>query len=405
MNTLRIAWRNMWRNKRRTFITLAAVSTCTIILTVTYCLMEGLMVGAVANTTNISVGEVQVYDQGYRTDRSFYKAVKDPTAIVRAADAAGVGAAPRSFGFGLAALGAKSSGAQFWGIDPIAESRAFDLHRHVAQGSFLGKQPRKTVVLGRKLAKSLNAQVGSELVVVVQAADGSLGNELFKVAGILKSCGDAIDRSAALVHQADFAELFVSGGRIHEVALNSRGRMPLDQLVALASKAAAGQEVTTWRILMPAASDMLNLWDSMMWIFGLVFVLAAALGVMNTMLMSTFERIREFGIIRALGATPWRILADVTSEAMILSVVGTALGALLGLAGSYYFMVQGLDMSSWAGSYSVGGLTFDPIWRAALSLRSFIEPIILMFGVCLLASLYPAVLAARLDPVRAINRV
>ncbi len=405
MNTLRVAWRNLWRNRRRTLVTLAAVSVCTLILTVIYCLMEGLMVGAVANTTNLSLGEVQVYAKGYRHDRSFYKALKDPGAILAAASAAGVGAAPRSYSFGLAALGAKSSGARLWGIDPAAERAAFDLYRHVAQGRFLGDRPEKAVVLGYKLAKSLEARVGSTLVVVVQAADGSLGNDLFKVVGILKSCGAAIDRNAALVHRADFAELLVSGGRIHEVALNSRGRMPLEKLRALAAAAAPGQEVTTWRVIMPAASDMLNVWDSMMWLFGLVFILAAALGLMNTMLMATFERIREFGIIRALGATTWRILADVTGEAMILSLLGTGLGALLGLAVSQYLVVHGLDMSSLAGSYSVGGLTFDPVWRATLSLRSFLEPVLLMFGVCLLASIYPAILAARLDPVRAINRV
>lgn len=405
MNTLRVGWRNLWRNKRRTFITLAAVSTCTLTLIVIYTLMGGLVGGAVANTTNISVGEVQVYAPGYLKDRSFYKTVKNPAAVLAAAKAAQVGAAARAYGFGLAAKDAKSAGAKFWGIDPLAERTAFDLAKHVAQGKFLGDKPAKAVVLGRKLAKSLHAEVGSELVVVVQAGDGSLGNELYTVVGILKGAGESIDRSAALIHQSDFAELFVSGGRIHEVVLNSRGTVALSELSAVAKGAAPAMKVTTWRKLLPAASDMLNMFDSVMWIFLLVFVLAAALGVMNTMLMATFERMREFGIVRALGATAWHVISDVTAEAMILSIFGTLVGAVLGLAASYYLAVHGLDTSDLAGSYSISGITFDPIWRAVITVKSCVLPMIMMWVVCLLASIYPAVLAARLDPVKAINRV
>lgn len=405
LNTIRVGWRNLWRNARRTVITLAAVGTCTAILVVTYGLMDGLMKNAVSNTTNISVGEVQAHAAGYLADRSIYKTVTHAPAILAAARQAGIGAAARAYGYGLAALGNKSAGAQFWGVDPAGERASFDLAHHVARGSYLPAKPDKSLVLGVKLAKSLHAKVGSRIVVVVQAADGSLGNDLFTVVGILKYSGDAIDRSAAIMHAADFGELFVFPGKVHEVALNSRGRIPLDGLAALVQKAGPGDEVKTWRQLMPTASDMLNLFDSSIWIFSLVFVLAAALGVMNTMLMSTFERIREFGVIRALGASAWRILADVTTEAMIMSLLGTLVGAALGYGLCHYLAVVGLDTSTWAGSYSVGGITFDPIWRAAVSVRSFVVPSVMMCAICLLASIYPAVLAARLDPVRAMNRV
>lgn len=404
MEILRFAWRNLWRNTRRTLITLAAACMSTAILMVSYSLMDGLIRHAVDSATNMFMGEAQIHVPGYLSERSLYESLPHPQAILAAFEQGPVQAVARSYGFGLVAVGTKSAGATFWGMDPEKERQVFDLARHVARGRFLGPKAEKDLVLGEKLAKSLQAQVGSEVVVVVQAADGSLGNELFKVRGILKTVGDQVDRGVVLMHQQDFSQLFVSGGRIHEVALNSRGKVDLPVLAAQAQAAAPGQEVKTWRQLMPAISDMLNMFDAFIWVFGLIFALAAGLGVMNTMLMATFERIREIGIIKALGASRWRIMRDVTVESMLLAVMGTALGAGLGLAGSYYLQEVGLDISAVAGNYSVAGLAFEPIYRGTMSLKGAVLSVLMMWIVCLVATIYPAWLASRLDPVRAIQR-
>jgi ABC-type lipoprotein release transport system permease subunit len=404
VNSLQYGWRNLWRNTRRTAITLAAVCLSTAILMASYGLMDGLMQHAVSNATNLVVGEVQIHAQGYLADHSIYKALNDPDLILQAAKQKDVAAAPRRYGYGLVAVGTKSAGARFWGVEPASERATFDLAQHLQEGRFLSETTQRGVVLGQKLARSLQAQIGSEILVVVQAADGSLGNDLYTVTGILKAAGDSIDRNAALIHAADFVELFVSGDRIHEVAFNSRGTVPLEGLTTLLSIAAPEEEIKNWRQLMPEVSDMVNLFDAFIWIFGLIFLLAAGMGVMNTMLMATYERIREFGILKALGATPWGIIRDVAAEALVLAALGTVLGTILGLAGSYYLQQVGLDLSIFAGTYSVGGVAFDPIWRATISPKMVFIPAILMLIIGLVASLYPAALAARLDPVKAIHR-
>jgi len=404
VNSLQYGWRNLWRNTRRTCITLAAVCLSTAILMASYGLMDGLMQHAVSNATNLVVGEVQVHAQGYLADHSIYKALNEPDLILRAAKQKNIAAAPRRYGYGLVVVGTKSAGARFWGVEPASERTTFDLAQHLQEGRFLSETTQRGVVLGQKLARSLQAQIGSEIVVVVQAADGSLGNDLYAVTGILKAAGDSIDRNAALIHAADFVELFVSGERIHEVALNSRGMASPEGLAALLSIAAPEEEIKSWRQLMPEVSDMVNLFDAFIWIFGLIFLLAAGMGVMNTMLMATYERIREFGILKALGATPWGIIRDVAAEALMLAALGTVLGTILGLAGSYYLQEVGLDLSIFAGTYSVGGVAFDPIWKATISPKMVFIPVVLMLIIGLLASLYPAALAARLDPVKAIHR-
>ncbi len=406
MTVLRFAWRNLWRNKRRTAVTMAAVSLNVAILIASSGLMEGMLENFMSNATNLVTGEGQIHVPKFLVDRSMYKALRSPGDILDRLKREGIPASARSYGFGLAAHATKSAGALFWGVDPSLEREVFDLAKHVHQGRFLSPEAGGGIVLGKKLARSLNVTIGDELVVVVQAADGSLGNELYEVTGILKSAGDSIDRNTAILHRADFEALFVSDGRIHEIAMNSRGAMPLEIISAIGSRAAPGAEVKTWRQLMPSLSDMVNLFDTSMWFFWAIFFLAAGMGVMNTMLMATFERIREFGVLKALGATPWRIIRDVAAEALLMAFVSSVIGLIIGLPVAYYLQVVGLDLSVFAtGDVTIAGVAFDPVWRAAISAKSIYVPVGVMWIVCLVASLYPAAIAARLDPVKAMVHV
>ncbi|MBW2016748.1 MAG: ABC transporter permease [Deltaproteobacteria bacterium] len=358
-HTLCIAWRNLWRNPRRTLITVVAIGLNVAVLIASYGLMEGILEHFLSSATNIVVGEVQIHSPKFLVDRSVYRDLEAPD-------------------------------------DILSRLKRWNLPSPVPQGG---------IVLGKKLARTLNVSVGDEIIVVVQAADGSLGNELYHVRGILKNVGDRIDREAAILHREDFKTLFVSGGRIHEIAVNTRGKVPLERLKEMAARAAPGAEIKTWRDLLPSLSDMMNFFDASMWLMGMIFFIAAALGVMNTMLMSTFERIREFGILKALGATPWRILLDVAAEAWVLGLISTLAGILIGLPLTYYLQVAGLDLSMFAsGDVSVAGVALDPIWRAALAPKTVAVPVVVMWVVCLLASLYPAAIAARLDPVKAMVR-
>lgn len=405
MPTLRYAWRNLWRNKKRTTITLVAVALNTAILITFSALMDGLLNQAIGNATNLTVGEIQIHAPGYLEDHSIYKSLLAPEIILQAAKERKINAAPRSYGYGLVSHESKSAGALFWGVKPNLEREFFDLAGQIEKGDFLSDKPRRGIVLGKKLARSLNVIVGSEIVVVVQAADGSLGNDLYTVTGIFKTAGGNIDRSAAIIHIKDLRELFVLGERVHEIALNTRGELPLEKLAAFAEEAAQENEVKTWRELLPVFSDMVNLSDASLWIMGLIFFLSAGLGVMNSMLMATYERIHEFGILKALGTTPGRILRDVTAEALVLALLATTLGAIIGTAGSYYLQVVGLDTSAFAEGTSMGGVVFDPLWRATLSIQTVTWPVITMCIVCVGASLYPAAMAARLDPVQAMEHV
>ena len=204
MKTLEVSWRNLWRNRTRTNVTITAVALCIAILIIFQSMIVGLIEKAVFNTTNLVIGEVQIHANGYLNDKSLYKDLKNTEKIKSIAKKNNIGLVERSYGFGLISSGTKSAGTQFWGVDPESELMHFDFAKHINQGTFLNSSSSNKIVLGNKLALSLAAEVGTELVVFVQGVDGSLGNDLFYVSGILKNVADNIDRSAAIILGKDF---------------------------------------------------------------------------------------------------------------------------------------------------------------------------------------------------------
>lgn len=406
MTTLRLAWRNLWRNGRRTTLTLGAVALGAAVLVLVRGLVDGLVAGAIRNATDVLVGEVQVHAAGWLGDRALHTALRDPASLLAAADGAGVAAAARSYGHGLVAHDTRSAGALFWGVEPGRERAVSALPGHVAAGAFLGPVARGDAVVGSALARTLGVGPGDELVVVVQAADGSLGNELLRVGGVLGRVGEGVDRSAVLLHRDDFDRLFVADGRVHEVVLNGRERLPLADLAALARAAAPGADVRTWRELVPMLADMLAMMDTTLLVISGVFGLAAGLGVLNTMLMATWDRMPELGVLKAIGTAPWRLARDVTLEALLLGLGGGAAGVVLGMAVAQLLAVHGIDTRSLAGGDAlIAGIPFDPVWRARPSVAAGLEALVAMSAASTAAAVWPAVQAARLRPVEAMTRV
>ena len=398
-----MSWRNLWRNPTRTNVTITAVALCIAILIIFQSLIIGLIGKAVYNTTNLVIGEVQIHAAGYLDDRSIYKSLKNVEEIRVVAQENNIGMVERSYGFGLISSGTKSAGTQFWGIDPESELKYFDFANHIDEGNFLTKTSLKKVVLGNKLARSLAAELGTELVIFVQGADGSLGNELFYVTGILGNVADNIDRGAAIILRDDFDILFSTNNFIHEIALNSKGKLEAEEIQKLMSVKATGAAVETWKELMPTIAIMTEKMSVfMLTIFSLIFTIAASLGVMNTLVMSTYDRMKEFGIIRAIGATPWLIIRQVSLEAILLTFLASIIGTVIGLSIAIYLQVYGIDISG-KGNLAFGGIVFDPIWRASVSLKSVFLPVVLMMLTSIVASIYPASIAARIKPVEAIH--
>jgi len=261
---LLIALRSLGRNKRRTFITTAATALAAFIMLVYSTLLSGLIRTLERSVTDMELGDLQVHATGYRIDPDLYTRIDDfDRALERLSDA-GLSGAPRLFGAALAAAGNSSAGVELRGIDVPREAEVTKVHRHLAAGRWLDPNDDEGVVLGRKLARSLHVDVGAEVVLLGQAADGSMANDLFRVRGILKNVGERVDRAGFLMLESTFRELMQVSSGVHEIAIARNEGTSLEEAKAMATSVSA-----TPRSSRGASSNRLSpRWSTAAWPVG-----------------------------------------------------------------------------------------------------------------------------------------
>lgn len=404
MKILSISSRNVFRNWRRTLVTTLAMGFAGFIMILFASLTQGLLQASERNIVAMDLGDIQIHAKGFRDDPDLYNRIHNAGVIVRKLQQIGFHATRRLYGFGLAAAGSASAGVQLRGIDLSTESTVTQIHHHVMHGEWLDAADPQGVVIGRKLARTLAVKPGDELIFVGQAADGSMANELYTLKGILKSVGEEVDRTGFYMNERAFRALMALPEGAHEIAVMRPDRSSdLKAAAARVAETAPEYETMDWRGLRPVIARILDLADTQMIIMVLITYVAVAMVVLNAMLMGVFERIRELGIMKALGVSPWQIMLMVYAETMIQVVMASVIASALGWSVSSYFQGNGIDLSSIAGGASFGGVAIDPIWNAYVTTKAVVIPIVFLFIIAALSVLYPAVKAALIQPVKAIH--
>jgi ABC-type lipoprotein release transport system permease subunit len=404
MKILSIASRNVFRNWRRTLVTTLAMGFSGFIMTLFAALMAGMLQTSERNAVAMNLGDIQIHAEGYRDDPDLYNRIDNTAGLVNKLQQAGFHATQRIYGFGLAAAGSTSAGVQMRGINLKNEATVTQVHKHVMQGQWLADSDPMGVVIGRKLARTLGVRPGDEVIIIGQATDGSMANDLYTVRGILKSIGEEVDRAGFFMVERSFRELMVLPEGAHEIAVMRSDRSSdLESAAAQVAALARGYETLNWRQLQPVIARILDLADAQTIIMILITYVAVAMVILNAMLMSVFERIREFGIMKAIGVTPWQLMALVYAETMVQVVIASIISLVSGWSAAHYFQKNGIDLSAIASSTSFGGVAIDPIWNAHVTTEALALPIVFLFIIAAAAVIYPAIKAAVIHPVKAIH--
>jgi len=404
----KLAWRNILRNKRRSLLTVLAV-TFAALLSIT---MRGMQIGTYAvniqNVVRMFSGYCQVQREGYlanptlQTSFAFDEALRRELRAVPRVQAF----APRVTADGLAAFGQTSVGVMILGIDIAPERQVTTLLDRIREGSPPGRGEISTVVLGTTLAKNLGARIGDEIVLLAQGADGTLGNMKYRVSGLIRSGSLELDRAVVMMQLADAQELLAMDGKVHAVAIALQDLKDLPEALAgLQSRlTGSGLTVLSWEELSPEFRQHMQMDNVSGILFLGILIIIVAFGILNTVLMSVTERYREFGVTLAMGMSPARLVLVVILEGLLLGVVGLVLGNVLAFGVNAYIAANpiyiGGDISSIYEEYG-----FLPALYSSVRPHIFLNSSLAILGVTILSCLYPAHRVWHLSPIEGMRHV
>ncbi len=392
----------MWRNQRRTIVTIGAMSLALTVMILWSGLLVGYLEGMERNILELEVGDLQIFPNDYRDNPSIYTRIDQPDALLSPLREKGFEATARLLAFGMVAAADASAGVSFRGIDIAQDATVSEIHREVAAGSWLDKNDPTGVVIGRRLARILGVDPGSELVVLTQGADGSMAYDLFSVRGILRGIGDATDRSGVFLDIDVLRELIVVPGGVHQIIVRRPEGLELNIAAQIVRNLAVDRDVKTWRQLLPTLASLLDSAQGAMIAMFVIVYIAIGILILNAMLMAVFERVREFGVLKALGAGPIDVMRLIVAECAIQTGLAVAVGVGISIPAVAYLAETGLNLQSLAG-LTMMGIAMDPIWRATVSPGVFAMPIGVLIAIVSMAVLYPALKAALIEPVAAMR--
>ncbi|PLX96665.1 MAG: ABC transporter permease [Desulfuromonas sp.] len=408
MDLLNLAWKNLWRNRRRTLITLSALCFSLMLIQGSHNLSHGVYSSMIDSGVRAGSGHLVVYQQDYLAtrDEKLSFAPRDLSAeIGRIAGVQSV--LPRIYLPGLAQSSRESRGILLTGVDPVVEKAVNPFLKRLPADEWLSSDDGREAILGSLLLKELKLKLGNKFVVTMQHRSGELVSEMFRVHGVVQTGIKGIDKTLLMVGRERAAALVGMDGEIHELALmltdQTADNSVRPQLNALL-QGRSDIRGYSWEEAMPNLYNAIRLdYASSNFIF-IIMLLIVTIGVINTLLMSVMERFREFGVILAVGASAMRLRLLIIIEALLLGLVSMVFGTLLGSLLTWYLVAKGIDMRNFVSeSLEFGGVVFDPIMRAAWDPLWMVKISFYLLLLALLAAIYPSIKAGKISPAAAMR--
>jgi putative ABC transport system permease protein len=400
---VKMAFRNVFRQKRRTLLTVLTMFGGFALSSFSIGWMDGSYNYIIDMFTRYQLGHIQIHKKGYLDRPTLYDTIDDYTGLMTRIDRVKgvVRTTPRLYSAGLASVGERSSIVRIIGVNPALENAATLFGRKIEKGAPLSNDKPKEAVIGKGLVRRLDAKIGDDIVLLSQGADGSIANDAYTIAGIIDTGDPTSDLTAVYLRLEDAQELLVLEGRVHEIAVI------VDKLgdvrkVASRIRTQLGDpklEVDPWQVFARSFYNAMMADKGGGWIMLVVIILVVAIGVLNTVLMSVLERTREYGLLRAMGTRPRQIFFLVVAEVTIMALISVAVGSLAGWAINYIFSIRGIPMPF---EFTYGGMQFTHAFTE-VNTRSFLIPLVVVILVALVVSILPAIRAARTAPAAAMR--
>ena len=405
----KMAWRNIWRNPRRTLLTMGAIAFSSLLLVFMLSFQFGSYETMINASVKIHTGHLQIQAKGYQVKKNIRRVVTDPAAMgnILKKIPQVVAYTYRAQAFSLVSSKKRTYGIGVTGIDPVREARVSHLKSLIRQGRYLSEGDTDQALVGELLAKNLRVGLGDELVVLGQGYDGSIAAFVVKIKGIYRSGMDEFDRASIQIPLRFFQDAYTMDGAVHQVVAIAQSLSDISAIKARITSWLSSLNpdhplaVLDWEQLMPGLRQAIEMDLISGIIFYALLVLVVAFSILNTFLMAIFERTREFGVMMAIGTTPGRLTKLLLIESLTMTMAGIVAGILIGCLVTLYFQVHGINLGGSAellSQYGISGLIYP-----RLSLLSIMIGPCMVLAITFFAALYPALKVRSLRPVEAMG--
>jgi len=401
----RLAWRNLWRNHRRTLIMLLAIAIGVWAMIFMTALMRGMVDEMVKDGIESLPGYVQIHHPEFRDDPSIENSMQAPSPelLTALANPAVAGWTSRVRVPAMISSERDNRGITLLGVDPAGEIAVGFDPENIIEGRFLNGPDDNGLIIGRKLLERLETRLGKRVVVMSQDPENNVADRGFRIVGVYKASLESQEEVFVYSGRTGIQALLKMGTMVSEIAVAGHDYRAADELLAVLRRASLPDiEVLPWTELDSYLNTMMSMMDGFVLVWIIVIFLALSFGLINTLMMAVFERIREIGLMQALGMRPSQILYLVLVESLLLLALGLLIGNILAIA-SILPLREGIDLSAVAkGMEMMGaGSTLYP----ALKLRDLATANAVVIVLGLLTSLLPAWHASRYSPVEAIAKI
>ncbi len=403
----KIAWKNIWRNKSRSLVVIIAITLGLTGGIFTSALMLGMSQQKVTSAIQNEVSHIQIHNPLFLENTEIQYTIENADSIVdeikKLPEVKAV--CQRTKTTAMASTARTGTGIIVLGINPEEEKTVSGIYKTIADtnGTYFGTKKRNPIVIGKKLAKELNAKLRSKIVLSFQAIDGSLIYSAFRVVGIYKTKNSLFDETTVFIKNKDFLKLTgLKKASTHEIAiiLYNEGKTLTEfsnKLKTLFPKL----NIMTWKTIEPGLGMIADIYDAILYVFLIIILLALCFGIINTMLMSVLERVKEIGMLMAIGMSKTRIFKMIMLETVFLAFTGGIAGMIISFFLVNYFGKVGINLSMFEKAWASFG--FDSYIYPKINATYYITITIMVVLTGIFASIYPAKKALSLNPVDALK--
>jgi len=403
--TLKMAYLNMWRRKSRSLVVMLMVAVSIAGLLLMQGIYDGMIDQMVDNSIRSDSGQMSIYGKGHRLSKSLKDNIRDFQSIE-----AYLTKRPEVKSYiarikheGLVATARHSQGAVFVGTRLEDEQRHANLSKYLTEGEYSFGTRNRGAIIGYELADKLKVKIGKKIIITAQNANNELASLALRVRGIVKTGDVNMDKMAVMVDYEKLREMLALDGQVTQISINMQKKEAIDPFALTLQKELADKnvEVFTWKKLFPLWEQMDEIMMAFNFIsYGLVFVVAS-IGIFGVILVSVLERVREFGIMLAIGSSFASIRRLIILESMLLGLFGLAIGIVIGGGGLIYLTHYGIDLSAYSEGLALWGV--NTVMYATIKFSYFIQASVSVVLATFFAALWPIRILKKLHPIEAIN--